>query len=97
MAWFTEPLEINKDGQHTGRWRLTATSDEDGGGPYGDISHDHDSPDEAIECEYCQDFVAGITGFPSEKQRKAQLEAVERAELARLKNKYETPLVEVLL
>jgi hypothetical protein len=42
MVWWTQPQEIaDSAGKGTGRWRLTARSDEGGGGPYGDTSHDH--------------------------------------------------------
>lgn len=33
--WIIQPLEIADDeGKPTGKWRMTATSDEDGGGPH---------------------------------------------------------------
>jgi hypothetical protein len=51
-----KPLQILKNGQPTGRWRLTATSDEDGVGPYGDESHDHGSSAEALHCPTCQNY-----------------------------------------
>lgn len=90
MAWFVQPLEIaDADGNPSGRWRMTATSDEGGGGPFGDISHDHASAKEAEDCERCDEYVAGVTGFPSRKREAASAEARERAELARLKEKYE--------
>jgi hypothetical protein len=51
MVWWIQPLEIaNDQGQGTGKWRLTATSDEDGGGPYGLCEHEHDTPEEAQNC-----------------------------------------------
>ena len=32
--WIIQPLEIaDDDGKPAGKWRMTATSDEDGGGP----------------------------------------------------------------
>jgi hypothetical protein len=68
MVWFTEALEVTRDGNPTGRWRMTATSDEGGGGPYGDTSHDHATPEEAELCERCDEYVSGITGFPSRKR-----------------------------
>lgn len=72
--WITQPMEITKDGVATGRWRLTARSDEDGGGPYGDNSHDHGTPEEAQECEKCREYCAGWTGrMPDHKPEKHSL------------------------
>ena len=65
MAWFTQPLQIaDAKGEPTGRWRLTATSDEDGGGPFGDTTHDHATAEEAQTCAACRKFVGQVTGFP---------------------------------
>lgn len=51
MAWWIRVLEIaDKDGKGIGKFRLTATSDEDGGGPYGLCSHLHDTKDDAYNC-----------------------------------------------
>lgn len=91
MAWWTEPLEIrsnNGDG-HSGRWRLTATSDEGGGGPHGDVSHDHGSAAEALACDRCDEYIARVTGHPSRRKIQQQIEANERRELEKLKAKYE--------
>ena len=91
MVWWVQPLEIaNENGAGTGRWRLTAKSDEDGGGPFGDTSHDHATAAEAQACEQCDDFVSGITGFPSKRRETQLLEERERRELERLKGKYES-------
>lgn len=54
MAWWIQPLEISKAGLPTGKFRLTATSDEDGGGPYGLCEHEHDSTEEAYSCPDAQ-------------------------------------------
>lgn len=71
MVWFTQVLEIaDAEGRPTGRFRLTATSDEDGGGPWGDTECSHSTRDEAEACERCDEYVAKVTGFPSEKARK---------------------------
>jgi hypothetical protein len=76
--WIVKPLEIaDANGKGTGRWRLTAASDEDGGGPFGDVSHDHATADEALACEQCDAFTASVTGFPSRK-RLAEHAASER-------------------
>lgn len=65
MAWLVMPREIaDEAGRGTGRWRLTARSDEGGGGPFGDISHDHGSPEESQTCKQCRAFVGAVTGFP---------------------------------
>lgn len=88
--WWVQPLQIaDKDGKPSGRWRMTAKSDEGGGGPFGDTSHDHGSAEEAEACEACDEYVSGITGFPSRKRTAEARERVERAELERLKGKYE--------
>lgn len=53
MAWFIQPLEIKgEDDKSTGRFRLTARSDEDGGGPFGLCAHEqgHPNADEAQQC-----------------------------------------------
>lgn len=51
--WIYEPLELKTpDGGKSGRWRMTKTSDEGGGGPYGlcDCPEGHDSEETAREC-----------------------------------------------
>jgi len=48
--WIIQPLEIKKNDAPSGKFRLTATSDEDGGGPYGLCDHDHDSMEDAVKC-----------------------------------------------
>ena len=88
IMWILRPLEIKQGDQHTGRWRMTATSDEDGGGPYGDPSHDHASPDEAQACEQCDDYCSKITGFMSRKRLAEIKEDEDRKEYERLKAKY---------
>jgi hypothetical protein len=50
MVWWIQTLEITHDGQASGKYRLTATSDEDGGGPFGLCDHEHNTPNEADEC-----------------------------------------------
>ena len=90
MVWWIQPMQIADDnGQPTGRWRMTATSDEDGGGPYGDTSHDHASAEEARACDACDEFTNGWSGFPSRKKQREENERRELDELARLKEKYE--------
>lgn len=92
MAWWIQPLEISDaNGKGTGRFRMTAKSDEDGGGPFGDTSHDHASAEEAQECERCDDYVSRVAGFPSKKRQAEMDEKGDRDELARLKQKYEPP------
>jgi hypothetical protein len=87
--WIIQPLQIaDKDGNPTGRWRLTAKSDEDGGGPYGDTSHDHATAEEAEACDQCDEYCSKWSGFPSRKRRAEELERHERSELARLQAKY---------
>lgn len=89
--WWIQPQEIaDEHGTATGRWRMTARSDEGGGGPYGDTSHDHASAEEAEACDRCDEYVSRASGFPSKKWQTERREKAERAELARLKAKYET-------
>ena len=87
MAWCIQPLEIaDENGNPTGRFRMTATSDEDGGGPFGDTSHDHASAEEAQACDRCDEYCSRISGFPPRKERgkadeptEAQIEAATDA------------------
>lgn len=88
--WWVQPLQIaDANGQPTGRWRMTAKSDEDGGGPYGDTSHDHASAEEAQACDKCDEYTSRWAGFPTRKQRQEQAEAQDRREYERLKAKFE--------
>ena len=89
MVWFIQPLEIaDKDGKPTGRWRMTAQSDEGGGGPYGDTSHDHSTAEGAEACDACDEYVSRWSGFPSRKRQAEDREKRERAEFDRLKEKF---------
>lgn len=91
MAWFVQPLQIaDEGGKPTGRWRMTAKSDEDGGGPWGDTSHDHATAIEAQECERCDEYIASVTGFPSRKRMAEDDEARDRNEYNRLKAKFDS-------
>lgn len=89
MVWFTQPQEIAKNGVGTGRWRMTARSDEGGGGPFGDASHDHATAEEAEACDACDEYVSRVSGFPSRKASAEAKERHERAEMDRLTLKYE--------
>jgi len=91
MAWWIQPREIaDAHGQTTGRWRMTAKSDEGGGGPYGDTSHDHSSAEEAQQCDACDEYTSQCAGMYSRKRLAEAKERAEREELHRLKEKYET-------
>lgn len=96
MAWWIKPKEVaGADGTGTGRWRLTATSDEDGGGPFGDVSHDHGSPQEAEACEACDEYTSQITGFLSKAKLARLKEQAAHVELDRLAERFLTwPLPE---
>ena len=88
--WWVQPMEIaDTEGKPTGRWRLTARSDEGGGGPFGDTTHDHASAQEAQACDRCDEFTAGITGFPSRRRKVEMREELDRREFEWLKDKYE--------
>jgi hypothetical protein len=78
----------DQEGHGTGRWRMTATSDEGGGGPFGDTSHDHGSVEEAEACDACDAFVSRVAGMPSRKEREEAQERYDRAEYERLKAKF---------
>lgn len=91
MVWWIQPQEIaDENGKPTGRWRMTAKSDEGGGGPYGDTSHDHGTAEEAEACEACDEFVSRRSGFFSRKTFAEAEERAEREQLEHLKEKYET-------
>lgn len=61
MVWWIKPLEIaDADGQASGKFRLTAKSDEDGGGPFGLCDHEHAS---AAEAEACQEAIDAAKGY----------------------------------
>ena len=60
-----QPFEILKNGQPTGRWRLTITSSERAGEPRGDDSHDHGSSAEALCCPACQSFCLRAADMPN--------------------------------
>lgn len=91
MAWIIKPMQIqDEQGEPSGKWRMCAYSDEDFDDLiYGRLECRHDSPEEARACVECDEYVSGVSGFPS---RKRQLELDEehgRAEYERLKTKYE--------
>lgn len=89
MVWWIKPSEIaDGAGRGTGRWRMTAASDEGGGGPYGDTTHDHATAEEAEACERCDEYVSRMSGFPSRKRQAEDRERSERAEYERLKGKF---------
>lgn len=50
MVWWIRTQEIARGGIGVGKYRQTATSDEDGGGPYGLCDHEHDTAAEASAC-----------------------------------------------
>ncbi len=51
MAWWIQVLELaDEQGKGIGKFRLTAKSDEDGGGPHGLCKHEHETIDEAQDC-----------------------------------------------
>jgi hypothetical protein len=80
MTWIVEALEIaDQYGRGIGRYRLTAKSDEDGGGPFGDRSHDHGSKAEAEACQLCREFTDSVTGIHTER---GQCDALEEENAA---------------
>lgn len=89
MTWFIQPMEIAEEGKASGKWRMTAFSDEGGGGPFGNLNCFHASLEEAKQCELCDEFVSRASGFPSRKENREALEILEREQLRELKEKYE--------
>lgn len=64
MVWFIEVLELaDENKQGTGKYRLTANSDE-GGGFHELCYHEHDSRDEARNCPDAITKEGLITGIP---------------------------------
>lgn len=89
MVWWIQPSEIaGANGEHTGRWRMTARSDE-GGGIHGDNSHDHASAEEAEACDECDAYVSSVSGFPSRKRQTEMNEKRDREEYERLKGEFD--------
>lgn len=87
--WITQVLELaDAQGKPTGKYRMTARSDEGGGGPFGCHECFHDTREAACECEKCDEFVAGVTGFPSRKRRAEMDEEHDRREYERLKARF---------
>jgi len=86
MTWIIQPQQLLRNL----KWRMTATSDEDGGGPFGNPVCEHDTAEEARTCDACDEYVSRISGFPSRKRMAEDKDRHEREELARLKSKYET-------
>ena len=64
MVWFVQPRELKSpDGGRSGKWRLCAESDEDGGfHPL--CPHEHSSPEEARDCPEAIVREGHVTGFP---------------------------------
>ena len=85
MAWIIRPQQL----QSNRKWRMTATSDEDGGGPWGNPECFHDTAEQAEACDACDEYVSQWSGFPSRKKQAAMEEQHERSELERLKKKYD--------
>jgi hypothetical protein len=77
--WWIQPKEIaDRDGNPTGRWRMTASSDEGGGRNRGDTSHDHATAEEAEACDRCDEYVSSVSGMYSRKQLAEMKERAER-------------------
>lgn len=61
MSWTVAVREIlNPDGTGSGRFRKTVSNEESGEGPWGDLSHDHDTVTDAENCEVCNLFCESI-------------------------------------
>lgn len=84
--WTIQPREIaGNDGKGTGRWRMTATYDDEGAWDVvSDQSHSHDTAEAAKACALCDAYISGATGLPPRARREKEM-----AELERLKGIYE--------
>lgn len=86
MVWIIESLELIKDGEYTGFYRLTARSDEDGGGPYPLCNHLHTTKEEAKQCPEAQDkaknFGLQIKEDPLSLNREDHLKKVKEKALS---------------
>lgn len=58
MVWWIQTREISENGEPSGKWRLTAKSDEDGGGPYPLCDCEHTSEQEAADCPKAREKAA---------------------------------------
>ena len=88
--WIVEALQLTVDGKPINRWRLTATSDEDGGGPFGDNSHSHDNEEDCHTCEKCDAYVSSITRLATKKSIEEAKDGAEYNEYLRLIKKFES-------
>lgn len=62
--WFVEVLEISDtEGRGTGEFRLTASSNEGGGGPHAFVNHRHGSRSMASACPECRAYIERVTGM----------------------------------
>lgn len=59
MAWWLKPVQLaDSEGKPKNKWRLLAMSDEED--IYHELcKHEHDSPQEAIDCEEAQENKQG--------------------------------------
>lgn len=84
MVWWIQPQQL-KDSL---KWRMTAKSDEDGGGPFGRVECAHDTAEQAESCEACDEYVSGFSGSLTKKRTAELKREMDVAELARLKALY---------
>lgn len=70
MAWIINALEIADENKGTGKYRLTAKSDEDGGGPIGLCTHEHLTIESARFCPEAREEADAILGTRSSGQSK---------------------------
>lgn len=76
--WYIEALEIvDREKGKTGKYRLTARSDEPEHGPSGNPRCYHDTPEECFECDACDRYTSQTAGFPTRAERR---EAMAKAE-----------------
>lgn len=62
MSWTVAVREIlNSNESGSGRFRKTVYNEKSGEGPWGDLTHDHLSVEEADSCPICSQFCLLIT------------------------------------
>lgn len=84
--WFIEALEIvDRDKGATGKFRLTARSDEPVTEPSGNPKCYHETPEECFKCDACDRYTSKTAGFPTRAEREGMFaKAQAKEELRRV-------------
>lgn len=79
--WFIEALEIvDRDKGKTGKFRLTARSDEPVTEPRGNAKCYHDTPEQCFECDACDLYTSRTAGVPTRAERNEMMAKAEANE-----------------